>query len=713
MFRLIWRAYARAALLPLLCIEVLLVLVYLWTNSAIRDANVASLRDIADRDLQAITTREAQTIERRLQGVAQLARVLQAAARDAALRPGPVPPAEAARYSMAPSGVYHTVHDDGGAAAFYSAITTVGPAERLKLQQLAQIDPVMRYVHDADPLVVQSYYNTHDSANRIYPYFDTLAQYDTYLDIPRYSFYYAADAAHNPTRGVSWTDAYVDPAGRGWMISAVAPVYRGDFLEGVVGLDITLATLVAQVLDLALPWQGYGMLIDRGGTILAMPQAGERDLDMRELGAYEYAEAIREEARKPAEFELVQHLPDVARAIEAGAAGTRHLQLAGGRIATWQRIAATGWTLLTFVDEARVYAEVLALEAHYEQVGYRLIALMVLFYLLFFGFLYLRARRMAHAIAEPLERFSALARAVGDGHYDQSVPASGVRELDDAGQALASMGHHLGEAVERLSEAKRQAEEANDAKSRFLSQMSHELRTPLNAICGFAQLLDMSRGRIAPELHECIDDIREGGRHLLDLISQLLDLSLIETGRLQLAPEDVDLDALVRRTTASLEPLMAARAIDVTFTPALPSAQVLVSADPVRVRQVLVNLLSNAVKYNRDGGSIRISAARVRAGRARVTISDEGPGVPDAAREWIFEPFHRLASSNQVEGAGIGLAICRSLLAAMGGRIGVEAGDGGGACFWFELPVVRSAGAGGVRSAAGPAGATGAPGGAA
>ena len=144
LFTLIWRAYARAALLPLLCIEVLLVLVYLWTNAAIRDANVASLHDIADRDLDAITAREAQTIERRLQGLAQLTRVLQAAARDATLEPGRVPSAETARYAMAPSGVYHTIYADGGAAAFFSAITEVGPAQRTKLQQLAAIDPVLR-----------------------------------------------------------------------------------------------------------------------------------------------------------------------------------------------------------------------------------------------------------------------------------------------------------------------------------------------------------------------------------------------------------------------------------------------------------------------------------------------------------------------------------------------------------------------------------------
>ncbi|MEQ8661747.1 MAG: ATP-binding protein, partial [Gammaproteobacteria bacterium] len=560
-----------------------------------------------------------------------------------------------------------------------------------KLQQLAQIDPVMRYVHDADPLVVQAYYNTHDTATRIYPYFDTLAQYDAHLDIPSYNFYYAADATHNPSRGVTWTDAYVDPAGRGWMISAVAPVYRGDFLEGVIGLDITLATLVAQVLDLALPWDGYGMLIDRRGTILAMPRAAERDLGIRELDAYDYAEAIRAEARKPVEFELAQHLPALSRALAGDTAGVRHLQVDGGRIATWRRIESTGWTLLSIVDEHRVYAEVMALEAHYEQVGYRLIALMVLFYLLFFSFLYVRARRMAAEIAAPLERFSALARAIGAGTYHQAVPRSGIRELDESAGALGEMGRRLGDAVARLSEAKRQAEEANEAKSRFLSQMSHELRTPLNAICGFAQLLDMSRSRIDPDLHECIVDIREGGRHLLDLINQMLDLSMIESGRLRLALDVVDLDALVRRTTASLESLMAARGLGIELRLALSVTHGAVRADAVRVRQVLINLLSNAVKYNREGGTIRVTSGGVPGGLARVSISDEGPGVPDAAREWIFEAFHRLASSSEVEGAGIGLAICRSLIEAMGGRIGVDPGAAGGACFWFELPLATPA----------------------
>jgi len=691
LFTLIWRAYARAALLPLLCVEVLLVLVYLWTNAAIRDANVASLHDIADRDLDAITMREAQTIERRLQGVAQLTRVLQAAARDATLEPAPVPPAETARYAMAPSGVYHTTYADGGAAAFFSAITEVGPAQRTKLQQLAAIDPVLRYVHDADPLVVQTYYNTHDSANRIYPYFDTLARYDTYLDIPSYNFYYAADAANNPGRGVAWTDAYLDPAGRGWMISAVAPVYRGDFLEGVVGVDITLSTLVAQVLDLELPWDGYGMLIDRSGTILAMPRAAELDLGVRELAHYDYAEAVRQEARKPAEFRLAQHLPELAQAISDHDNGTRHVHADGGRIAIWRHIAGSDWTLLTMVDEARVYEEVMALEAHYDAVGYRLIALMVLFYLLFFSFLYYRARRMARDIAQPLERFDALARSIGGGAYVQTAPRSGIRELDHSAAALADMGQRLGDAVERLSEAKRQADDANDAKSRFLSQMSHELRTPLNAICGFAQLLDMSRARIAPELHDCIDDIRESGRHLLDLINQILDLSAIESGRLNLVLEALDLAPLIRRTVASVEPLMAARDLRLDLELDGAAACGPVRADAVRTRQVLLNLLSNAVKYNRNAGGIGVHAGPgERPGCLRVSICDDGPGVPVAAREWIFESFHRLDDNSGVEGAGIGLAICRSLVEAMDGRIGVIAADGGGACFWFELPLAAA-----------------------
>jgi len=142
-----------------------------------------------------------------------------------------------------------------------------------RVLRLAQLDPLMKSIQHSDKLVAALYFNTWDSYNRIYPWFDTPAQYPHDMVIPDYNFYYLADAKHNPERKVMWTEVYLDPAGLGWMMSAIAPVYRGDFLEGVVGLDVTVGQLLGEIAELNVPWQGYAMLVK--------PSAGSVDQEQR------------------------------------------------------------------------------------------------------------------------------------------------------------------------------------------------------------------------------------------------------------------------------------------------------------------------------------------------------------------------------------------------------------------------------------------------
>ena len=253
---------------------------------------------------------------------------------------------------------------------------------------------------------------------------------------------------------------------------------------------------------------------------------------------------------------------------------------------------------------------------------------------------------------------------------------------------------YLEGAVEDITERKRaeeaimragEADRANQAKSEFLSRMSHELRTPLNAILGFAQMLESDP--LAPEQRESVGYILRGGRHLLGLINEVLDIARIEAGRLPLSPEPVLVPEIVKETVELAMPLAAGAAVQLhTNVAEFPQRHVI--ADKQRVVQVLLNLVSNAIKYNHKGGTVTLSCEDVPGGRFRINVRDTGPGISPEGLERLFTPFERLkADETDVEGSGLGLALSKGLVEAMGGTMGVESSVGQGSTFWTEFPV--------------------------
>ncbi|MFY9513852.1 MAG: PAS-domain containing protein, partial [Rubrivivax sp.] len=241
-------------------------------------------------------------------------------------------------------------------------------------------------------------------------------------------------------------------------------------------------------------------------------------------------------------------------------------------------------------------------------------------------------------------------------------------------------------AEQALIAAKDEAERANRAKSEFLSRMSHELRTPMNAILGFGQLLENDGGEpLRPGQRARVQEMLRGGRHLLSLINEVLDLARIEAGTLQLKLEPVDVDALVDDCQRLVAPVAAERGIRVVVqTPPGGAGRVL--ADATRLRQVLLNLLSNAIKYNREDGLVVLDCQPEADGRLRIEVSDSGPGISPAQQERLFQAFERLdADKSAVEGAGIGLALSKWLVDLMHGEIGVRSQTGAGSSFWVLL----------------------------
>ena len=235
-----------------------------------------------------------------------------------------------------------------------------------------------------------------------------------------------------------------------------------------------------------------------------------------------------------------------------------------------------------------------------------------------------------------------------------------------------------------LHGAKLAAERANLAKSDFLSSMSHELRSPLNAILGFAQLLESGRPAPTPAQRQSIDQILQAGWYLLELINEILDLALIESGKLSLSPEPVSLPEMLVDCRGMIEPLALKSGIGLTF-PSFGDTP-FIKADRTRVKQVLINLLSNAIKYNRDGGTVEVICTMSENQRTRISVHDTGNGLPPEKFAQLFQPFNRLGQeSGSTEGTGIGLVVSRRLVELMGGEIGAQSTVGVGSVFWIEL----------------------------
>jgi CheY-like chemotaxis protein len=243
------------------------------------------------------------------------------------------------------------------------------------------------------------------------------------------------------------------------------------------------------------------------------------------------------------------------------------------------------------------------------------------------------------------------------------------------------------QAEEALREAKLAAEQANHAKSEYLSRMSHELRTPLNAILGFAQLLELDGPR--DDQREGLGHILAGATHLLALINEVLDIAAIEAGRLPLSLEPIPVAEVLCEAVSLVRPLADQHRVLLVDQP--QACEVHVLGDRQRLKQVLLNLLSNAVKYNREGGSVQLTCEPVAGGFLRLTVTDTGVGIAPGSLERLFVPFDRLGSERtSVEGTGLGLPLSRRLTEAMGGTLGVASTAGHGSSFWVELPLTES-----------------------
>jgi signal transduction histidine kinase len=671
----LWRSYIRAALLPLLLIELSFVAIYWATGQVVYDRSADVITRISTQSLRETSVREASIIARRFENITGLTQIFADQTGLALTTPSDASAAEKSRYDYAADGAFYTTQDNGGAAVFYSGVMPIGPAEQQKVWRTTGLDPLMRSIVQADPVIAQLYLNTFDSYNRIYPYFDVLDIYPPKMDIPSYNFYYEADQSHNPERKVVWTAPYVDPAGAGWMVSAIAPVYSPDRLEAVVGVDITVGDIVDHVLNINFSADSYAMLVGRDGTILALPPKGEDDWQVSELISHGYSEAILQDTFKPEEFNIFlrPELAGVSQMIQSQPSGQRSVDLGRPMVAAWSTIPGPDWKLIVLTSEESILAESANLRAQLAFVSKMMIAILLLFYLGYFLLLWRRSVSMSRRVAQPLAEIETLMVQISDGERVAPQHRYDVTELQTVGDHLVRMGDKLNA--------------ANRAKASFLSAMSHELRTPLNAILGLSELLQMAEGQAltAEKLH-LLKTISSSGAQLLQLVEGVIELSRIEKDEIQLMLKPVEPLSLVYQARSLVMDAASDRNITISVQElATPLQAVRTDADVIR--RILTQLLSNAVKYNYEHGSVVIGFDSSDPAHLAISITDTGPGISLDQQDKVFTPFERLGQENgTISGAGVGLTICKRLADLVGASVSFESTPGAGSRFILSLP---------------------------
>ena len=443
--------------------------------------------------------------------------------------------------------------------------------------------------------------------------------------------------------------------------------------NGVVGETLDLGVIQDLVRHTRLGTTGYVYAVDVRGVPIAHPNAAA--FTHRSLA-----------------------FPQVARALASSSTGSMVGRNFRGEkvLSTWATVDLLGWKVFVEQPESAAFAPI-------RGKIWRSALLLAAFLVAGVGLSVLLARRLVR----PVKQMRTSAARIGAGAYDERINLDRRDELGGLADELngmaaslqASVGgleqrvkdrtRELQQALAELSQKGSQLEVASRHKSEFLANMSHELRTPLNAIIGFSQVLRQRLfGEINTKQEEYLDDILASGNHLLDLINDVLDLSKVEAGQVELEVATFSLREALERGVVMVRER--ATKNEVLISLELAADVDLVDGDERRVQQVVFNLLSNAVKFTPRGGSVVVASAR-EDGEVLVSVTDTGPGIAAADQKRIFEEFQQTdVGVQQSEGTGLGLALSKRFVELHRGRIWVESQSGHGSRFVFTLPIEKA-----------------------
>jgi signal transduction histidine kinase/ActR/RegA family two-component response regulator len=559
---------------------------------------------------------------------------------------------------------------------------------------------------------VQLYINTAGQLSRGMPFVDgrfewvdATEQFRHLADVTAFDFYYLADAEHNPDRGPEWTELYWDPAGLGWMVSSIAPVYRDDELVAVTGIDITLKRIVEGIVGLQVEQSGFAFLMSDSGQAIAFPERAAEFLKFQ--GSFE-GEFRENEAFQHGLLEVRD--ADFRALIERMLAGQQGLRTyvdgSNGKdyFIAYHPIPVTGWSVGVVVPVAEVIAPALRtnakIEQSREQTAQALTAragdLLQTYLWLLFGIILVLvplAVPLARSVSRPISTLADGARRVGAGELGHRIQLRTGDEIESLATTFNQMAADLQAKIDETERANQELTQLDQLKSKFISMASHELRTPLIAIQGYVDLIrDGKAGEVSEAQRKMLDTVSRNATRLARIVAELLDISRIEENKLVLHREPLDLAAIVREIAEEQQPYLESRGHQLRLE--LANDLPLVNADQDRIAQVVINLLGNAIKYTPDNGQLCIRID-TQGDQLHLQVIDNGIGIKAEDLGRLFQRFSTLGDVTKhrsgknafmAGGTGLGLSIVQGIVQAHDGRIWVESRYGEGSTFHVLLP---------------------------
>ncbi|EJF06127.1 signal transduction histidine kinase [Thiovulum sp. ES] len=735
---IIYNNYLGASLIPIFVIELALIILYFSINFFISEKNMETMLNEASQNIKEISTRETTNINNQLREISRSAHFLQNEHQLFFTNPEAfgMPNGKDIEFEFSDNGAYYK-KTQVGASLYYGNTVVIGDKEKEKAYRSEAMDTSLKEIVENNPNIVSTYFNSHDVMNRLYPFIENVAyQYGPTIPMEDYNFYYEADAEHNPERDHKWTSAYLDPAGQGWLISCIVPIYNGDFLEGVTGLDVTIDKFVSNILNLKLPWNGSAFLISENGMILAMPEKVEKLFGLKELKEYEYEKAITTTVEKPEDYNILKNKnKNVAKELKNMLdqhISLNEIEIDGKKyLISQETIQETGWKFMMIIEEETLFEPIYHLKDLSDKIGYLAIGLMFVFYITFFVFLLKKSKSLAKRIASPIETLSRVTDSLGRNLDSLNLRDVGILELDKLNKNFNSMGSELETRTKELIDSqireKMKEKEAEYAYSIGLfesaSSYLHNIGNSLAGING--KILNMKKSlsttsnyprvfeaietahknsiaggedrtlqniskfktilidKLVPKLEENLDDISKAQDQIVLTIKHQQEQFTKSNGdNTKKYIMEFRVDELLRNIIKDFEPSFKKHDIEVIED---ISAYLLISNQRHQFAHGIANVVKNAIEAVEmsvnDKNEIRFKAEKIADG-VLVSISDNGIGVKSENKGNMFKS----GFTTKDNGHGIGLHSFVNFLNANDGRIEFEsAGIQQGTTFYITI----------------------------